>query len=118
MKEDLSLLLDFAIKTDTTHIFPTLLITRNTQLPIPNIQYPISDTQHPTPNAQHPAAIAHAMDILQKRLEQAKAEKLLLQQQNQLQSEVIKEQAPKVEYYDDVLSGKVKLSSYIAELDE
>ena len=51
------------------------------------------------------AAIAHAMDILQKRLEQAKAEKLLLQQQNQLQSEVIKEQAPKVEYYDDVLNS-------------
>lgn len=64
MKEDLSLLLDFAIKTDTTHIFPTLLITRNTQLPIPNIQYPISDTRHPTPNAPHPAAIAHAMDSL------------------------------------------------------
>lgn len=51
------------------------------------------------------AAIAHAMDILQKRLEQAKAEKLLLQQQNQLQSEVIKEQAPKVEYFDDVLNS-------------
>ena len=51
------------------------------------------------------AAIAHAMDILQKRLEQAKAEKHLLQQQNQLQSEVIKEQAPKVEYYDDVLNS-------------
>lgn len=51
------------------------------------------------------AAIAHAMDILQKRLEQAKAEKQLLEQQNQLQSEVIKSQAPKVEYYDDVLNS-------------
>ncbi|MBR5855608.1 MAG: carboxypeptidase-like regulatory domain-containing protein [Paludibacteraceae bacterium] len=33
-EEDLSLLLDFAIKTDTTHFFPTLLITRSTEIPI------------------------------------------------------------------------------------
>ena len=31
--ERLSLLLDFAIKADTSRIFPTLLLTRNTQLP-------------------------------------------------------------------------------------
>lgn len=51
------------------------------------------------------ATIAQAMEILNKRLEQAKAEKLLLEQQNQQQIEIIKEQAPKVEYYDDVLSS-------------
>ncbi len=32
--ESFSLLLDFAIKADTSRIFPTLLLTRNTQLPI------------------------------------------------------------------------------------
>lgn len=51
------------------------------------------------------AAIAHAMDILQKRLEQAKAEKQLLEAKTHEQERVIQEQAPKVEYYDDVLNS-------------
>lgn len=51
------------------------------------------------------AAIAHAMDILNKRLEQAKAEKLLLEEKNRAQETVIKEQAPKVDYYDTVLTS-------------
>ena len=69
VEEDLSLLLDFAIKTDTTHIFPTLLITRNTQLPdtqtpISNTQYPISNTQHPITNTPTQTSVAQAMDSL------------------------------------------------------
>lgn len=52
------------------------------------------------------AAIAHAMDILQKRLEQAKAEKQLLEAKTQEQERVIKEQAPKVEYYQKVLNSE------------
>ena len=32
--ENLSLLLDFAIKADTSHIFPTLLLTRSTHIPL------------------------------------------------------------------------------------
>lgn len=51
------------------------------------------------------AAIAHAMNILQKRLEQAKAEKQLLEAKAHEQERVIQEQAPKVEYYDDVLNS-------------
>lgn len=51
------------------------------------------------------AAIAHAMDILQKRLEQAKAEKQLLEAKANEQERVIQEQAPKVEYFDDVLNS-------------
>ena len=51
------------------------------------------------------AAIAHAMDILQKRLEQAKAEKQLLEAKAHEQERVIQEQAPKVEYFDDVLNS-------------
>lgn len=51
------------------------------------------------------ATIAQAMEILNKRLEQARAEKLLLQEQNTLQEEVIKEQAPKVEYFDEVMTS-------------
>ena len=52
------------------------------------------------------AAIAHAMDILQKRLEQAKAEKLLLEEKAAAQERVIMEQAPQVEYCQRVLSSE------------
>lgn len=55
------------------------------------------------------AAIAHAMDILQKRLEQAKAEKLILEEKAAAQERVIKEQAPQVEYCQRVLGS---VSSY------
>lgn len=51
------------------------------------------------------AAIAHAMEILNRRLEQAKAEKQLLEAKAHEQERVIQEQAPKVEYYDDVLNS-------------
>lgn len=57
-------------------------------------------------------AIAYAMNVLNKRLEQAKKEKDILRQENELQkgtieqqSEQLKEQAPKVEYADKVLSS-------------
>jgi phage antirepressor YoqD-like protein len=46
------------------------------------------------------------MDILQKRLEQAKAEKQLLEAKAQEQERVIQEQAPKVEYYQKVLTSE------------
>lgn len=49
--------------------------------------------------------IAYAMQVLSKRLEQAKAEKALLEQQNQLQNEQLKLQAPKVQYVDAVLQS-------------
>jgi phage antirepressor YoqD-like protein len=52
------------------------------------------------------AAIAHAMDILQKRLEQAKAEKQLLEAKTQEQERIITEQAPQVEYFQRVLSSE------------
>lgn len=52
------------------------------------------------------AAIAHAMDILQKRLEQAKAEKQLLEAKAQEQERIIQEQAPQVEYCQRVLSSE------------
>lgn len=55
------------------------------------------------------AAIAHAMEILQKRLEQAKAEKLILEEKAAAQERVIKEQAPQVEYCQRVLGS---VSSY------
>ena len=51
------------------------------------------------------AAIAHAMDILQKRLEQAKAERLILEEKAALQEKVILEQAPQVEYCQRVLTS-------------
>lgn len=50
-------------------------------------------------------AIAYAMNVLQKRLEQAKAEKAMLEQQNALQGEQLRLSAPKVEYYDNVLQS-------------
>ena len=69
--EDLSLLLDFAIKADTSRIFPTLLITRNTSLP----RHLITSSPHSlitsspdsliTSSSHHllpPSRIAHAMD--------------------------------------------------------
>jgi phage antirepressor YoqD-like protein len=52
------------------------------------------------------AAIAHAMEILNRRLEQAKAEKQLLEAKAQEQERVIKEQAPQVEYYQKVLTSE------------
>lgn len=62
-------------------------------------------TQGVTTISDDDATIAHAMEILNKRLEQAKAEKLMLQQQNRLQEQVIQEQAPKVDYHDRVLTS-------------
>ena len=55
------------------------------------------------------AAIAHAMEILNRRLEQAKAEKLILEEKAAAQERVIKEQAPQVEYCQRVLGS---VSSY------
>lgn len=52
------------------------------------------------------AAIAHAMEILNRRLEQAKAEKLVLEEKNRLQEQVIQEQAPQVEYCQRVLTSE------------
>lgn len=59
--ENLSLLLDFAIKADSSHIFPTLLLTRNTQIPITN-NLP-STVIHPLPIANTPS-ISAAMDSI------------------------------------------------------
>lgn len=50
-------------------------------------------------------AIAYAMQVLNKRLEQAKAEKERLQFENQLQSDQLKLAAPKVKYVDEVLQS-------------
>ena len=47
----------------------------------------------------------------------AKTRDELLAKQKELQ-EALDYIDDKQQYYDDVLSGKVKLSSYIAELDE
>ena len=52
------------------------------------------------------AAIAHAMEILNRRLEQAKAEKQLLEAKAQEQERIIQEQAPQVEYYQKVLTSE------------
>ena len=51
------------------------------------------------------AAIAHAMEILNRRLEQAKAEKLMLEEKAAAQEKVILEQAPQVEYCQRVLTS-------------
>lgn len=48
-------------------------------------------------------AIAYAMQVLNRRLEESKAEKERLEQQNRLQSEQLKLAAPKVQYVDNVL---------------
>ena len=57
-------------------------------------------------------AIAYAMQVLNKRLEQARQEKAMLEQQAQqqqamidLQDREIKQSAPKVKYYDDCLQS-------------
>ena len=60
--EDMSLLLDFAIKADTSRIFPTLFLTRNTQFPISNSQSPIANSPSPIANSQSP--IDQAMDSI------------------------------------------------------
>lgn len=56
--------------------------------------------------AEDDAAIAHAMEILNRRLEQAKAEKQLLEAKTQEQERIITEQAPQVEYFQRVLSSE------------
>lgn len=48
-------------------------------------------------------AIAYAMQVLNRRLEESKAEKERLEQQNRLQNEQLKLAAPKVQYVDNVL---------------
>lgn len=48
-------------------------------------------------------AIAYAMQVLNRRLEESRAEKERLEQQNRLQSEQLKLAAPKVQYVDNVL---------------
>lgn len=50
-------------------------------------------------------AIAYAMQVLNRRLEESKAEKERLEQQNQLQSEQLKLATPKVQYVNDVLQS-------------
>lgn len=50
-------------------------------------------------------AIAYAMQVLNKRLEQAKAEKAILEQQNCLLTNEIKESAPKVKVYNEYISS-------------
>lgn len=50
-------------------------------------------------------AIAYAMQVLNKRLEQAKAEKAILEQQNCLLTNEIKESAPKVKIYNEYISS-------------
>ena len=50
-------------------------------------------------------AIAYAMQVLQKRLEQARQEKNMLEQQNNYLTNEIKEQAPKVRCYDEYISS-------------
>lgn len=50
-------------------------------------------------------AIAYAMQVLNRRLEESKAEKERLEQQNQLQSEQLRLSAPKVKCYNDYISS-------------
>lgn len=65
-QEDLSLLLDFAIKADTTRTFPTLFLTRNTQVPAQQTAYSGSTQPSSTPELiQHAATnIEQAMDSI------------------------------------------------------
>ena len=61
-------------------------------------------------------AIAYAMGVLQKRLEQARQEKVMLQQQNNYLVNEIKSQAPKIQYVDDVIqSAHTYTSTQIAK---
>lgn len=64
-------------------------------------------------------AIAYAMQVLSNRLEQARQEKAMLEQQNNYLSNEIRQQAPKVKYVDDVLqSARTYTSTQMAkELD-
>lgn len=50
-------------------------------------------------------AIAYAMSVLQKRLEQARQEKVMLEQQNNYLTNEIKQVAPKVQYVNEVLQA-------------
>ena len=50
-------------------------------------------------------AIAYAMGVLQKRLEQARQEKAMLEQQNNYLSNEIRQVAPKAQYYDNTLQS-------------
>lgn len=50
-------------------------------------------------------AIAYAMGVLQKRLEQARQEKAMLEQQNNYLANEIKQVAPKAQYYDNTLQS-------------
>ena len=50
-------------------------------------------------------AIAYAMGVLNKRLEQSRAEAQRLMLTNERQAEELKQQAPKVAYHDEVLSS-------------
>lgn len=50
-------------------------------------------------------AIAYAMQVLNKRLEQARQEKAMLEQQNNYLTNEIRQAAPKVQYVDNVLQS-------------
>ena len=50
-------------------------------------------------------AIAYAMGVLQKRLEQARQEKAMLEQQNNYLTNEIRQVAPKAQYYDNTLQS-------------
>lgn len=50
-------------------------------------------------------AIAYAMQVLNKRLEQTRQEKAMLEQQNNYLTTEIKQSAPKVKYYDECLQS-------------
>ena len=50
-------------------------------------------------------AIAYAMQVLNKRLEQARQEKAMLEQQNNYLTSEMKQQSPKVQYYDNTLQS-------------
>lgn len=66
------------------------------------------ELQHRNGGFQIPQTLSEALMLAAeqtKQLEQAKAEKQLLEAKAQEQERVIKEQAPKVEYYDDVLNS-------------
>ncbi len=53
LTEDMSMLMDFAIKADTSRIFPTLFLTRNTQHPIAHTSSP----HHPITSSPLPQAM-------------------------------------------------------------
>ena len=61
-------------------------------------------------------AIAYAMGVLQKRLEQARQEKAMLEQQNSYLANEIRQVAPKAQYYDNTLqSAHTYTSTQIAK---